>query len=169
MSNGRISLLVSRDMRVLVEAARSLPDEVRKQLRAQTKRAAQELWRDELAQHTGTRLQNRVLVDSARVSVTDQNIMLKSAQVGKLSTGIPVSQLAGPAEFGASPTKKVTQRSGRGPNRTYTRRMGGAFGPNRRRGHVFFPAVRDGIPRVASLWWQTTYRTVAETFAKAGS
>ncbi|ALJ20319.1 hypothetical protein [Microbacterium sp. No. 7] len=165
--SGRISLLVSRDMRVLVEAVRSLDPEVRKQLRAHTKQVAQPLWKDELAQHTGTRLQNRVLTDTARVSVTDMQITLKTAQVGKVSSGAKASQLAGPAEFGMSPSKTVTQRSRRG--RQYTRRMGNVFGPPRRKGYVFFPTVRAAIPRVASLWWQTAYRTIAETIEKAGN
>lgn len=163
---GRISLLVSRDMRVLVEAVRGMDAEVRKQIRTHTRTSAGPLWKDELAQQTTTRLQNRVLVDSSRVSVTDQNVMLKSAQVGKLSSGVPVSQLAGPAEFGAAQSKTVQQKSGRGPNNAYTRRMGGAFGAPRRRGKVFFPATREAIPRVAALWIQTAYRTVAETFEK---
>lgn len=166
---GRISLLVSHDMRVLVEAVRGMDAEVRKQIRAHTKAQATPLWKSEIAQHTGTRLQNRVLVDSARISVTDQNVMVKSAQVGKLSSGIPVTQLAGPAEFGAATSKTVSQSSGRGPGKRYTRRMGDAFGRPTRKGKVFFPAAHESIPRLASLWVQTAYRTVAETFEKAGN
>lgn len=165
---GRISLLVSHDMRVLVEAVRGMDADVRKQIRTHTRQQAAPLWKSEIAQHTGTRLQNRVLVDSARVSVTDQNVMIKSAQVGKLSSGVPVSKLAGPAEFGGFEGKQIKQRSGRGPNNTYTRRMGNAFGHPIRKGKVFFPAAHESIPRVASLWLQTAYRTVAETFEKAG-
>ena len=164
---GRISLLVSHDMRVLVEAVRGMDAEVRKQIRAHTKAQAAAVWKSEIAQHTGTRLQNRVLVDSARISVTDQNVMMKSAIVGKLSSGVPVTQLAGPAEFGSAPGKRVTQSSGRGPRKQYSRRMGGAFGRPTRKGKVFFPAAHESIPRLASLWMQTAYRTVAETFEKA--
>lgn len=165
--SGRISLLVSRDMRVLVEAARSLPDEVRKQLRVHTKAQAAPLWKSALAHQSATRLQNRVLVDSGRVSVSDQNVMLKSAQVGKLSSGTPVSVLAGPAEFGVSPSKIIQQRSRGG--KKYSRRIGLAFAGNRRAGHVFTPALRESIARVASLWFQTAVRTTAEQFKKAGA
>lgn len=165
---GRISLLVSRDMRVLVEAVRGMDAEVRKQIRTHTRNTAKQVWKDELAQQTTTRLQNRILVDSARLSVTDQNITMKSAQVGKMSSGTPVSQLAGPAEFGSSPTRKVAQSSGRGPNKQYTRRLGNAFGAPRRKGKVFFPAAHESMARIGALWIQTAYRTVAETFEKAG-
>lgn len=164
---GRISLLVSRDMRVLLEAVRGMEAEVRKQIRTHTRGSAQPLFKDEMAQHTGTRLQNRVLVDSARISVTDQNVVMKTGIVGKLSSGTPVSQLASAAEFGAGSGRTVQQRSGRGPNNSYSRRMGGAFGAPRRKGNVFFPAVREAIPRLGALWFQTAYRTVAETFEKA--
>ncbi len=155
-------------MRVLVEAVRGMDVEVRKQIRSQTKAKTAEVWQDALAHQTTTRLQNRVLVNSSRVSVTDQNVMLKSAQGGKLSSGVPVSQLAGPAEFGSAPSKTVTQSSGRGPKNTYSRRLGGAFGAPRRKGKVFFPAAHESISRIGALWIQTAYRTVAETFEKAG-
>lgn len=140
--------------------------EVRKQIRTHTRGTAKQVWQDELAQQTTTRLQNRVLVDSARLSVTDQNVTLKSAQVGKMSSGVPVSRLAGPAEFGSAPSRKVTQSSGRGGNKQYTRRLGGAFGAPRRKGKVFFPAAHASIARIGALWIQTAARTVAETFEK---
>jgi len=163
---GRISLLVSHDLRVLVEAVRGMDAEVRKQIRGYTRSEAAPIWKESIAQHTGTRLQNRVLVESARLSVSDSNVMLKSAQVGKLSSGVPVSLLAGPTEFGAKPGRMVASTSKHG--KRYTRRLGGAFGAFYSKGHVFHPSTRDAIPRVASLWIQTAYRTVREVFEKAG-
>lgn len=164
MAGGRISLLVSRDLQALVQAAGSLDREVRARLRAHTKAEATPIWQDEITHRTGTRLQTRVLVDSARVAVSDTNITLKSAQVGKLKTGTPRPALAGASEFGANPNRKVTQRSRKGT--VYSRRLGNAFGGPRRKGNVFHPAFRDAVPRVASLWMQTTLRTIAETFEK---
>jgi len=166
VAGGRISLLVSRDLGTLVQAAGTLDREVRGRLRAHTKQAATPIWTQESAGRAMTRIQARVLVDSARVAVSDTNVTLKSAQVGKLRSGVMRSVLASPAEFGANPNKPVRQRSRRG--KPYTRRLGNAFGAPRRKGNVFHPAFRDAVPRVASLWLQTTIRTVAETFEKAG-
>jgi len=164
MASGRISLLVSRDLQALVQAAGSLDREVRARLRAHTKAEATPIWSDEITHRTGTRLQTRVLVDSARVAVSDTNVTLKSAQVGKLRSGTPRPVLAAGAEFGANPNKQIKQRSRKG--KVYSRRLGNAFGAPRRGGNVFFPAFRQAVPRVASLWMQTTIRTVAETFEK---
>lgn len=166
MAGGRISLLVSKDLGTLVQAAGTLDREVRGRLRAHTKGAAQPIWQDEITHRTGTRLQTRVLVDSARLAVSDTNVTLKSAQVGKLRSGTPRATLASAAEFGGNPGKQIRQRSRRG--KVYTRRLGNAFGAPRRKGNVFHPAFADAVPRVASLWLQTAIRTVAETFEKAG-
>ncbi len=166
MAGGRISLLVSRDLGTLVQAAGTLDREVRGRLRAHTKGAAQPIWQDEIKGRAMTRLQSRVLVDSARVAVADSNVTLKSAQVGRLRSGTQRPVLASAAEFGANAGKQVKQRSRKG--KVYTRRLGNAFGSPRRKGNVFHPAFADAVPRVASLWLQTAIRTVAETFEKAG-
>lgn len=160
----RISLLVSRDLAVLVQAAQSLPGEVAKQFRAQTRRVVEPAFQQEMRERVGTRLEARVLLDTARVSVSDTNVTLKSATIGKVH-GTPASTLAPATEFGASPDRTVSTRSRKG--KAYKRRLGPVFRAPRRRGHVFFPAVQAFIPRAGALWFQTAYRTVAETFEKA--
>lgn len=160
----RISLLVSRDLAVMVQAARSLPAEVSKQLRAHTRRVVEPAFQEEMRERAETRLEQRVLVDTARVSVRDDNVTLKSATVGKVH-GTPASVLAGAAEFGANPDRTVATRSRKGT--PYRRRLGPVFRRPRRRGYVFHPAVQAFIPRAGALWFQTVYRTVAETFEKA--
>lgn len=159
----RISLLVSRDLAVMVQAARSLPAEVAKQLRAHTRRVVEPAFQEEMRDRVGTRLEARVLLDTARVSVSDTNVTLKTATIGKVR-GTPSSVLAGGAEFGGYPDTEVATRSRKG--KAYTRRLGPVFRAPRRRGYVFFPAVQAFLPRAASLWFQTAYRTVAETFEK---
>lgn len=165
---GRISLLVSKDLQTLVHAANSLEPEVAAQLRAHTRANVEPIWKSELAQRTGSRFQNRVLVDTARVSVTNTQVTVKAAAVGKVGRGkTPADRLKGMAEFGVSPNKKIRQRSRKG--KVYERRIGNGFPLPRRKGHVFFPAVADSAPRLASLWMQTAVRTVAETFEKVGA
>jgi hypothetical protein len=162
--SGRISLLVSKELQVLATVAKSLDREVAAQLRKHTRGAAEPIWAEETRGRVHTRLQARVLSDTARVAVSDQNVTLKSATIGKLSSGIASSVLAGPAEFGGAPGRPVQTKSRKGT--AYTRRLGGAFGQVRRDGYVVFPAVRAAVPRVAALWIQTAYRTVADTFEK---
>lgn len=160
----RISLLVSRDLAVLVQAAISLPREVAAQVRSQTRRVVEPAFQEEMRERVGTRLETRVLLDTARVSVSDSNVTLKTATIGKVG-GVPASTLAGGTEFGASPDRPVSTRSRKG--KAYKRRLGPVFRAPRRRGHVFFPAVQAFIPRAGALWFQTAYRAVAETFEKA--
>ncbi|WP_341999390.1 hypothetical protein MRBLWH7_000800 [Microbacterium sp. LWH7-1.2] len=163
---GRISALVSRDLQTLIAAAESLDREVAAQNRKHTRANIEPMWREEVTFRMGTRLQARVLVDTARVSVRDSNVTLKAAHIGKVH-GTPADRLKGGAEFGANPNKLITQRSRKG--KAYKRRLGNAFGAPRRSGNVFHPAVRAFGPRAVSLWMQTTARTVAETFDKAGA
>lgn len=161
---GRISLLVSRDLSTLVQAARSLPAEVSKQLRAHTRRVVEPAFQEEMRDRAGTRIESRVLLDTTRVSVRADNVILKSANIGKIGDGVPASVLAGPAEFGAAPTRTVQATSRKG--KPYTRKLGPVFRAPRRRGYVFFPSVQAFIPRAGALWFQTAYRTVAEHFEK---
>lgn len=162
---GRISLLVSHDLAVMVQAALSLPGEVTKQLRAHTRRIVEPAFQEEMRERVGTRLEARVLLDTARVSVSDTNVTLKSATIGKVR-GVSASVLAGATEFGANPDREVATRSRKG--KAYKRRLGPVFRAPRRKGYVFHPAVEAFIPRAGALWFQTIFRAVAETFEKAG-
>lgn len=163
---GRISLLVSRDLQLLVTVARGLSAEVSKQMRAQTRRVVEPAFLEEMRDRAGTRIEQRTLVDTARVAVRYDNVTLKTAMVGKVR-GVPASILAGPAEFGANPDRKVEQRSRKGT--PYQRRLGPVFRAPRRKGIVFFPSVQAFIPRAGALWFQTAVRTVRDEFDKVQS
>jgi hypothetical protein len=157
--SGRISVLVSRDLGVLTQAIAQAEPEMRTQIRRFTKPMAEEAWAEELRGGSTTRLEVRVLADTARVAVSDQNVMLKSATVGRVGK-VPASVLAPGAEFGADPQKVIKSQSKAG--KPYTRRRGQQFRAPRRRGYVVFPAVGQIVPRIASLWMQTAIRTFAE-------
>ena len=159
-----ISLLVESPLSVLAQAMRQVPTETKKFIGSETKKAAQPIWFDELKGRALSRVQQRVLVDSARVSVTARNVTLKSGAVGKLRSGTPVIALSSAAEFGMSPAKEITQRSKKG--KTYTRKAGPTFGAPRRSGNVVYPAANDSIPRFASLWIQTAHRALFDAAEK---
>lgn len=158
MASGRISLLIDSPLRDLLVALRAVPAEARKHLTAHMRRNAEPIWFEETRARASTRLQQRALVNSARVGVATRNVYLRSGGVGTLASGTPVSVVAFPAEFGANPAKSVQQRSRNG--RRYTRRLGGAFGAPRRGGNVVYPAARDAIPRIASVVIQSVRRAL---------
>lgn len=165
MAGGRISLLVDSPLRDMLLAARELPADVRKEIGVQTKKAAEPIWFEETRGRAATRLQQRALVNSARVGVTARNVFLRSGSVGRLSSGTPVSAIAKAAEFGASPSKlqKVPAHRRKGkPVKAHTRKMGSRFPMPRRGGYVVYPAARDSTTRFASLWIQTATRTALD-------
>lgn len=163
----RISVFESRELRAAIVTMKGLDRDIAGAVRKHVRAAVLPIWRTELAQHTTTRLENRVLVDSARVTVTDKQVTLKSGALAKrLSGGGLIYQLAPATEFGADQAKRkpVTNASGT----TFKRRTGTAFKRRKRAGYVAWPAVADSVPRIAAVWVGTVMRQVHETFERIG-
>ena len=160
MGNGRISLLVDSPLRDLLIALRAVPAEARRNVTKYTGQNAEPIWFEETRGQASTRLQQRALVNTARVGVATRNIYLRSGGVGVMSSGAPVSDVAFGAEFGGNPQKVITQTSRKG--KRYNRRLGGVFGAPRRGGNVVYPAARKSIPRVASVAIQSAYRALLD-------
>jgi hypothetical protein len=156
--SGRISLLIDSPLRDLLILLRAVPAEARKHAMMHARDEATPIWFEETRGRGETRLEQRVLVNSARVGVTGRNIFLRSGGVGRLSSGTDVSVLASAAEFGASATKQVTSRTRTGTR--YTRKLGRSFRPPRRGGYVFYPAVRDASARITSVIIQSCRRAL---------
>lgn len=161
---GRISLLVDSPLRDLAIAYKSIPAENRKQINRATKSAAQPIWKTETAERGMTRIQQRTLVDTAKVGVTNRNVFLRAGGNGTLKSGTPIAKLMTAAEFGRPDAAPVSSRSKN--KKAYKRRTGSLFGDRDRRGKVVYPAARDSIGRFASLWIQTTIRTLHEAGEK---
>lgn len=158
----RISLLIDSPLASLQQAMRGLDSAVRRQIGAQTKRAALPIWQDETRFRGDTRQRTR-LAQSGTVGVTATNVFLR-AGVGPMSKTASLTQLAKAIEFGNNPYVKEQAVSKRG--KVFTRRRGNRFGPPTQTGNVAYPAARDAIPRIAALWVQTAVRTIHETLEK---
>lgn len=156
--SGRISLSIDSPLRDLLIVLRAVPREASRTALKYGRGEATPIWQEELSGRGATRLQQRVLVDSGRVGATGRNIMLRSGQVGRLSSGTPVQLLAKPVELGAHAGSKYTTRSRKG--KQYPRRHGTTFGPVTRPGKVFAPAVRDASARVLSVIIQSVARSL---------
>ncbi|WKT89800.1 hypothetical protein QYR02_02480 [Microbacterium maritypicum] len=162
MRSGRISLLVDSPLRDVLVALRAVPAEARKNVTAYTRKNAEPIWFEETRDRAGTKLQQKSLVNTARVGVATRNIYLRSGAVGKLSSGTAIPTVAFGAEFGGNPEKVITQKSRKG--KPYKRRMGNVFGAPRRGGNVVYPAARESIPRIASVAIQSAYRALLDAF-----
>jgi hypothetical protein len=159
----RISVFASKELQAVTIAMRNLDRENAKQLRKATKANVLPIWKESVRGHTTSRLEERVLTQTATVLVRDDNITLRSASsVKRLSGGGTVSDLAHSTEFGAvRDTRNAEGRNGGSPYKRQTRNQ---FRPRNRKGYTVYPAASDAIPRVASLWVSTIVRGIRDAF-----
>jgi hypothetical protein len=165
--SGRISVFASSELRTLLAALKTVPRDVQKNVRQFTKTEALPMWQEEVRANVQSRIEARVLLKTARVRVSNQNVMLESAKIGRsLQGGARPSDLAAGVEFGANQDARTTYMatSRKGKRFTVTRRTQRQFRSWTSNGHVVFPAVRRSIPRFASLWIQTAARTLYDAF-----
>lgn len=163
-----ISVYASDELRAVLVAVRYLERDVKAGIRRQTRSMARPAWQQELAQAASTRLEHRVLVATGRVKVSDRNVMLTSASVGRRLSGglLPSRDYAG-VEFGAGRQITSYTRRSRNGGTHRVRRVTTAQLPARASaGRVVYPAAARFIPRAASLWVQTTVRTIHEAFER---
>jgi hypothetical protein len=155
----------SRELQAAVLGIRRAEKEIQKQIRTQTREKLLPEWQQAVRERAETRLEQRVLVDTARVKMSNQNVRLSSATVGrKLSGGLDPKTQAAAAEFGADRAVKgtYTARSRKGKSFKVTRHTRAQLRGPRRGGYAVYPAAKAMIPRFAALWVQTVVRTFHE-------
>lgn len=160
----RLSVTESRELRATILAMRTVDRTMQKMVRQQIKTVAAPEWKRGLAERADTRLQHRVLVDTAVVSPSNQNLTISAATKGRaLSGGFFPKTDWHSAEFGVDPNRTITYTrvSKRGRVGRVKRRVGPALPPRRAGGHVFYPTASDMVPRMGRLIVQTTVRTIA--------
>lgn len=161
----RIDAKASPELRATILAVRALDKTLQKTIRQHTKQVAAQAWMEALRSRAQTKLEHRALVDTAVVAVSNQNVRIRSASKGRpLSGGFSPKLHGHAAEFGADQTTPTTyQRKSRtgGSAHQVTRRATTGLRPRNREGYVFWPTAREMVPRLASLWVQTTVRTIA--------
>jgi hypothetical protein len=165
----RISVWESKELQALLLALRGFDRDLKREIRARTKAVAQPAWQKAVAERADSVLESRVLASTARVAVSDQNVTLKSAAIGRsLKGGLRPSDSYAAVEFGADRNAKVTydRKSPKGNTHKVTRRTRLQLRSRNRKGYVVFPAAAEVIPRLAALWVQTTIRTFYETIEK---
>lgn len=162
----QISLLIDSPLRDLLLRLRGVDADARKQALSAARKDVGPIWQEELRGRVATRLQTRVLSDTARVGVSARNIQLKSATAGKLSTGAAVADLAAATEFGMSPGALIPTHSPKG--KAYARRAGNTFAGRTKAGKVVYPSLDAAIPRITSLVIQTVTRSLLDALNPKG-
>lgn len=166
----RISVKNSRELQGTIAALKTMPREISKWIRSETKAEMQPEWQKGVDEHARTRLDSLVLANTARMTVSNQNVSLKSASVGKsLSGGLSPKRDYAAFEFGTDREQVTTytSRSRKGKSYKMTRHTRHQLPPRVRNGRVVYPTAADLIPRLASLWVRTTVRTFYEVWEKA--
>lgn len=151
----------SRELQAALLAIRSVPREIRAQIRKHTKAMAQPEWQEGVASRAKSKLDHKVLVKTARVAVRDTNVVLRSGATGKLK------DLTRPVEFGAN-RDQIEEYSGRRGSKRFKVRRHTArqMAWRRQEGRVVYPTAENLIPRFAALWVQTVIRTFHETWER---
>ena len=166
----RVSVFNSRELQGVIVSMKAMPRELAVQLRRATQAVAQPEWQKALDREASTDLERRVLSSTGRTQVSNQNVTLRSAGVGKtLSGGAKPAEVIGGAEWGANREKTKTYQATSSKGRTFqvkNRHTQRQFITRRKGGYVAYPAAARIIPRLASLWVQTTVRTFYEALER---
>jgi hypothetical protein len=154
----------SPELRAVILSLKLADSEVRKTMTAAARSVLREAWQSELRQRTLTRLENRVIVDSARATVSSQSFTLKAATSRrKLSGGLVPADDWASVELGAKwyrRTYTVTSRKGN-PYRV-TKLANRQFRPRRSKGYVAFPAAGKTGQRMVALYVSAIARRLHE-------
>ena len=171
-----IDVRSSDQLKAVILSIRSAPKNIQQNIKQFAKADIVPAWQEELAQQGATPLQQRLLVDTGRATVTNTTVNLRAGGVNaKVSGGLSTDYVSPygsasykAAEFGANQYLTVPHyqsRSKRGrPYVVHGRHTQHQFEAPNKDGYIVYPAARKVIPRVAALWVSTVVRTMHEAF-----
>lgn len=168
----RISIFASKDLQRAIAILRGADKEISKEIRGRIRTFTTPEWQEAVRGRTSNAQEVKSLADTARVSVSNQNLTLKSASVGRsLSGGAKPSEIVKAVEFGApqDTVKTYTATSKKGKRYSVTRHTTRQFRGPSRSGYAVYPAAAQIIPRVAAFIAQTTVRTFHELVEKVSN
>jgi hypothetical protein len=168
-----ISVTSSKILAGVIAALKNMDAPVRQRIREFTRSEITPDWQKDLAERASRPVDFAVLVSTARTRVSDQNVSLQSATVGKsLRGGLNPKTDYAWIEFGVNDREKVStyqRRTRKARTQTVTRHTSRQLPPRYRKGRVVYPTAQKEIVQYASLWVQTVIRTFYEELTKAGA
>ncbi len=165
-----VSALASREIRGVLLALKQAEPEIRKAINKASKEVITTIWKQQIGEQaslTGGKTQRarvKVIANTAKVTVGNKGVTLTAATTGKsLSGGLNGKQYWYALEFGASKDVRTVQfTSTLGKQYRQTRDIAAQLDYRRKKGYLFYPAARDSVPRILSLWVQTSVRKFHE-------
>lgn len=153
----RLDARRSPSLAAAIQVMHTMPNDVAKATRQHSKAVIEPEYKKGLAERApAARMFHKRLVAPAQAQVSDSGVKLIAGRNG---------DLVRETEFGAY-REEVTTYTRKGHK--VTRRTQRQFHHYTKKGHAVYPTITDMIPRIAALWVQTVYRTVAETVEKRG-
>ena len=137
----RVSASASPALRATLLALRTVDRDVRRDVRQQTRGVARPEWERALDAAARTTQESRMIADTARIAVSDQNVRVRAGRgrTPKLSGGATPTTTAKGFEFGSNRYAQF---------------------PRPRRAGPFYRTVANMGPRLLALWTQTTLRRI---------
>lgn len=155
----RLDVRKSAVLTALVQTIASLPKDVQKEIRVRTKSVVVPEFRKGLAERAPEAVFFKRIVNPSTAYVSDRGIKLLAGNNGGGPHGFPRE-----TDFGAYREDYTTYTTKKG---SVTRRTQRQFWHFVKGGRVFTPTISDLIPRIAALWTQTAYKTIAENTERA--
>ena len=143
----------------------SIESALKKQIDQSTKTIGPQ-WKQLLASKASTRLERRVIAATGNVVPIENGVRLEAGKAGgSLSGGLSIKRAAGPVEYGANRGKRKTykRRSKRGGSHSVTRHTTRQFRDFKGDGHVYGPAVKAIVPKLAKAWTEAFRVTVTDS------
>jgi hypothetical protein len=165
-----VSALASREIRGVLLALKQAEPAIRTAINKASKETILPIWKQELAEQAslngGKTVKARflVMVKTGKVTVGSRGVSLTAATSGRtLSGGLKPKMQWHALEFGASDqVRSVRFTSTLGNTYTQQRDTAAQLDYRREKGYVFYPAAREAVPRILSLWVQTSVRMFHE-------
>jgi hypothetical protein len=165
-----VSALASDEIRAVLLALKQAEPAIRTAINKASKETILPIWKESLARqqsrNEGKQAKARylVMVKTAKVTVGARGVTLTAATSGKaLSGGLQPKTQWHALEFGGySAVRSVRFTSTLGNTYTQQRDVAAQLDYRRKKGYVFYPAARVAVPRILSLWVQTSVRTFHE-------
>lgn len=153
----RLDVRRSPSLTAAIQVMTTMPSEAAKEVRKYSKAVIVPEWKKALTREASTATQEGRLAKPSTVYVTNRGVRLVAGK------GPWVRQ----TEFGARRDEYVKyRRKSKHGSHTVTRRTKRQFPWYRQKGNVVYPSAENMIPRIASLWVQTIYRSVHEVIER---
>lgn len=158
----RLDARRSPSLAAAIQVMHTMPNEAAKATRHYSKAVIEPEFKKGLAERApGAHMFHSRLVAPAQAQISDSGVKLIAGRNG---------DLVRETEFGAYREEftTYTRKNRKGGTHTVKRRTQRQFFHYSKAGHTVYPTLSNMIPRIAALWVQTVYRTVAETIEKRG-